>query len=230
MSVMCPGPNSVQALWSTLGCRGVDPEQHQGVGLRYPSQRTLDSEFRGGGGIGKGYTVPRREHATQQVCLLQEDVDVHVRVVIERCGQTDIFDTIFRRTAAVFASSAKLCFDMQTCYPQLQVSRWPSPSQETQPPSRRCSRGALGLKAAGIREFSANRWKQAWRDGSFRSRGSPQTYSFVIFCEHAGLSGLPFFDFQTPDLIVRVAEYFTAMFRRKAFLHWYTGEGSLRCA
>ena len=23
----------------------------------------------------------------------------------------------------------------------------------------------------------------------------------------------------------RVAEYFTAMFRRKAFLHWYTGEG-----
>ena len=22
----------------------------------------------------------------------------------------------------------------------------------------------------------------------------------------------------------RVAEYFTAMFRRKAFLHWYTGE------
>ena len=25
----------------------------------------------------------------------------------------------------------------------------------------------------------------------------------------------------------RVAEYFTAMFRRKAFLHWYTGEGSL---
>jgi len=25
--------------------------------------------------------------------------------------------------------------------------------------------------------------------------------------------------------IKRVAEYFTAMFRRKAFLHWYTGEG-----
>ena len=24
----------------------------------------------------------------------------------------------------------------------------------------------------------------------------------------------------------RVAEYFTAMFRRKAFLHWYTGEGA----
>ena len=23
----------------------------------------------------------------------------------------------------------------------------------------------------------------------------------------------------------RVAEQFTAMFRRKAFLHWYTGEG-----
>ena len=23
----------------------------------------------------------------------------------------------------------------------------------------------------------------------------------------------------------RVAEYFTAMFRRKAFLRWYTGEG-----
>merc|ERR1719398_77008 len=26
-------------------------------------------------------------------------------------------------------------------------------------------------------------------------------------------------------LFKRVAEYFTAMFRRKAFLHWYTGEG-----
>ena len=26
---------------------------------------------------------------------------------------------------------------------------------------------------------------------------------------------------------LRVAEYFTAMFRRKAFLHWYTGEGGL---
>ena len=27
------------------------------------------------------------------------------------------------------------------------------------------------------------------------------------------------------DLWKRVAEQFTAMFRRKAFLHWYTGEG-----
>merc|ERR1711939_658963 len=27
------------------------------------------------------------------------------------------------------------------------------------------------------------------------------------------------------ELFKRVAEYFTAMFRRKAFLHWYTGEG-----
>ncbi|CAJ1361678.1 unnamed protein product [Effrenium voratum] len=27
------------------------------------------------------------------------------------------------------------------------------------------------------------------------------------------------------DMFKRVAEYFTAMFRRKAFLHWYTGEG-----
>jgi tubulin beta len=25
--------------------------------------------------------------------------------------------------------------------------------------------------------------------------------------------------------VKRVAEYFTGMFRRKAFLHWYTGEG-----
>jgi len=25
----------------------------------------------------------------------------------------------------------------------------------------------------------------------------------------------------------RVAEQFTAMFRRKAFLHWYTGEGKI---
>merc|ERR1711862_736427 len=27
------------------------------------------------------------------------------------------------------------------------------------------------------------------------------------------------------ELFKRVAEYFTAMSRRKAFLHWYTGEG-----
>jgi len=26
-------------------------------------------------------------------------------------------------------------------------------------------------------------------------------------------------------MLKRVAEYFTAMFRRKAILHWYTGEG-----
>jgi len=27
------------------------------------------------------------------------------------------------------------------------------------------------------------------------------------------------------DIFKRVSEQFTAMFRRKAFLHWYTGEG-----
>ena len=27
------------------------------------------------------------------------------------------------------------------------------------------------------------------------------------------------------EMFLRVVEYFTAMFRRKAFLHWYTGEG-----
>merc|ERR1739844_821482 len=27
------------------------------------------------------------------------------------------------------------------------------------------------------------------------------------------------------QMLNRVAEYFTAMFRRKALLHWYTGEG-----
>ena len=27
------------------------------------------------------------------------------------------------------------------------------------------------------------------------------------------------------EMFKRVAEFFTAMFRRKAFLHWYTGEG-----
>ena len=26
------------------------------------------------------------------------------------------------------------------------------------------------------------------------------------------------------EMFKRVAEYFTAMFRRKAFLHWYTGD------
>jgi tubulin beta len=30
------------------------------------------------------------------------------------------------------------------------------------------------------------------------------------------------------DLFKRVADQFTAMFRRKAFLHWYTGEGCVR--
>ena len=27
------------------------------------------------------------------------------------------------------------------------------------------------------------------------------------------------------EMYKRIAEYFTAMFRRNAFLHWYTGEG-----
>ena len=27
------------------------------------------------------------------------------------------------------------------------------------------------------------------------------------------------------DIFKRISEQFTAMFRRKAFLHWYTGEG-----
>ena len=31
--------------------------------------------------------------------------------------------------------------------------------------------------------------------------------------------------FFSEEMFKRVAEYFTAMFRRKAFLHWYTGEG-----
>ena len=31
------------------------------------------------------------------------------------------------------------------------------------------------------------------------------------------------FPFQ--ELFKRISEQFTAMFRRKAFLHWYTGEG-----
>ena len=39
-------------------------------------------------------------------------------------------------------------------------------------------------------------------------------------------SGSPVIKIQPPALSNRVAEYFTAMFRRKAFLHWYTGEGS----
>ena len=33
----------------------------------------------------------------------------------------------------------------------------------------------------------------------------------------------PLFIFQ--ELFKRISEQFTAMFRRKAFLHWYTGEG-----
>ena len=30
---------------------------------------------------------------------------------------------------------------------------------------------------------------------------------------------------RTREMFKRVAEQFTGMFRRKAFLHWYTGEG-----
>jgi tubulin beta len=30
---------------------------------------------------------------------------------------------------------------------------------------------------------------------------------------------------QNQEMFKRVSEQFTAMFRRKAFLHWYTGEG-----
>ncbi len=33
---------------------------------------------------------------------------------------------------------------------------------------------------------------------------------------------VPFF---LQELFKRISEQFTAMFRRKAFLHWYTGEG-----
>ena len=32
------------------------------------------------------------------------------------------------------------------------------------------------------------------------------------------------------EMFKRVAEQFTGMFRRKAFLHWYTGEGMVRAA
>ena len=35
------------------------------------------------------------------------------------------------------------------------------------------------------------------------------------------LSMLP----SSQELFKRISEQFTAMFRRKAFLHWYTGEG-----
>ena len=31
------------------------------------------------------------------------------------------------------------------------------------------------------------------------------------------------------ELFKRISEQFTAMFRRKAFLHWYTGEGTICC-
>ena len=32
----------------------------------------------------------------------------------------------------------------------------------------------------------------------------------------------------TQEMFKRVAEQFTAMFRRKTFLHWYTGEGWMK--
>ena len=57
------------------------------------------------------------------------------------------------------------------------------------------------------------------------SRTSPNLK--VILTEiMTSYSGSPVRKIQPLALSNRVAEYFTAMFRRKAFLHWYTGEGS----
>ena len=109
---------------------------------------------------------------------------------------------------------------------QLQVSRWPSPLRETQPQSRRCSRGALrhvrlvefcnpvrhgeeglvSLHSLHVFDKSSPTWRRV-------STPHGSRYKACSFC--------------VSDLPDRVAEYFTAMFRRKAFLHWYTGEGSL---
>jgi len=47
----------------------------------------------------------------------------------------------------------------------------------------------------------------------------------IVRLTRGRLSHLQSLSLSIQEMFKRVAEYFTAMFRRKAFLHWYTGEG-----
>lgn len=51
------------------------------------------------------------------------------------------------------------------------------------------------------------------------------SFTFLL-CKHFKILNL-FFFYRTAiqEIFKRISEQFTAMFRRKAFLHWYTGEG-----
>merc|ERR1712007_120564 len=55
--------------------------------------------------------------------------------------------------------------------------------------------------------------------------GFQTTSNPLSVISHQRVSRCPLPSLVTPPLSKRVAEQFTAMFRRKAFLHWYTGEG-----
>ena len=53
-------------------------------------------------------------------------------------------------------------------------------------------------------------------------------YRITVSSASSKIFDKPFFflfSWLSEEMFKRVAEYFTAMFRRKAFLHWYTGEG-----
>ena len=47
-----------------------------------------------------------------------------------------------------------------------------------------------------------------------------KSYYYWTLCVSAVMERVP-----PQELFKRISEQFTAMFRRKAFLHWYTGEG-----
>ncbi|KAK2091780.1 Tubulin beta-8 chain, partial [Saguinus oedipus] len=60
--------------------------------------------------------------------------------------------------------------------------------------------------------------------GSLRpglGRDIPTTEAHLSLCNNQTLGS----GSKIQELFKRVSEQFTAMFRRKAFLHWYTGEG-----
>ena len=48
---------------------------------------------------------------------------------------------------------------------------------------------------------------------------------FMSALRGTNLSALSFASISIQTLFKRVGDQFSAMFRRKAFLHWYTGEG-----
>ena len=55
--------------------------------------------------------------------------------------------------------------------------------------------------------------------------GNSWVLSLSNFCSHFISKFNYFYSTAIQEIFKRISEQFTAMFRRKAFLHWYTGEG-----